>query len=43
MFSDQDLPIFKHRDICNAQVSLDRSVDIHNNELVKRVFHTCSI
>jgi len=38
MFCDLRLPTF-NTVIHNAQVKLDSSVDIHNHELVKHVFH----
>jgi len=38
MFCDLGLPTFNNV-IHNAQVRLGSSVDIHNNELVKHVFH----
>ena len=38
MFCDLGLPTF-NTVIHNAQVRLGSSVDIHNNELVKHVFH----
>jgi len=38
MFCDLGLPTF-NTVIHNAQVRFDSSVDTHNNELVKHVFH----
>jgi len=38
MFCDLGLPTF-NTVLHNAQVRLGGSVDIHNNELVKHVFH----
>jgi len=38
MFCDLGLPTF-NTVLHNAQVRLGSSVDIHNNELVKHVFH----